>query len=115
MDEPRAEIMAVTQGSGPKVSSGEATKLRQASYRANSALIAKLMCEDLRVQKAAVRMVVSMSVAVAVDVGKLVGSGGPLHCPLIFAVLIFAVLRAHSTGRQEGEGSREGSRRCEGS
>jgi hypothetical protein len=56
MDDPRAEIMDVTQGSGPKVSSGEATKLRQASYRANSALIAKLMCEDLRVQKAAVRM-----------------------------------------------------------
>ena len=87
MDEPRAEIMDVTQGSGPKVSSGEATKLRQASYRANSALIAKLMCEDLRVQKAAARMVVSMLVAVAVGVGKLVGSGGPLHCPLIFAVL----------------------------
>ena len=53
-DEPKAEIMDVTQGSGGKVS-GEATNLRQANYLANKALFAKQLIEDLRIQKAAVR------------------------------------------------------------
>ena len=54
---PKAEIMDVTQGSGKKVSSGEATKLRQANYTQTKALIAGQMIQDLRIQKSAVRII----------------------------------------------------------
>ena len=53
-DDPKAEIMDVTQGSGKNVS-GEATNYRKAHYLANKALFAKQLIEDLRIQKAAVR------------------------------------------------------------
>ena len=53
-DDPRAAIMAITQGSGAKVG-GEATNLRQATYTERKALYAKQMLEDLRSNKAAVR------------------------------------------------------------
>lgn len=49
-DDPKAEIMDVTQGSGAKVS-GEATKERQAQYKANCAIFEQHVIASLRFQK----------------------------------------------------------------